>query len=373
MLQRALAPLAVKNVFHRAAWLQDLAADLKEDLSLLRAVRQALLPMAALDREAPFQGEVFPRRRPLRIPSLRGKRVGIVATGGGGAMVCALGVVRACEEAGVRIGGIAACSGSAMALAPVAAGLSAQETADFLLGLTRADYVDPDWRELLKIPFLLGRGFTGVIRAEAIERLYDKRLGPRPVGKLAIPFYSNIWDLDHNRMLHLGTRTMPELPLARLVRAAVTLPLFMRPLPIDGAMCGDGGVVSIFPVDALADHHPEIDYYLGINAFYPENFDGVDATGWHRKTWSVLRMSTQTYQCQHLESARMQLRRIADRCVMCHPLRYDEFKGVKLYEHFLDRRSWPDFMRRGHEEGRRQLVALGELAASRAPRVRRRA
>lgn len=362
MLDRAMSPLKVKSYFHGAAWLRDLADDLGGDLSLLRALRRALLPIPALDREPALDPKVFPPRRPLRLESLRGKRVGIVATGGGGAMVCALGVVRACEEAGVTIGAISACSGSAMALAPVAAGLSATEAAAFILGLRRGDYVDPDWSELLKLPLRMGRGFTGIIKAEAIERLYDGRLGGVRVGELPIPFYSNVWDLDRNRLLHLGTRTMPELTLGRLVRAAVTLPLFMRPIEIDGALCGDGGVVSVFPVDPLVDHHPELDLYLGINAFYPEDFTGEDRTGWDRQTWSVLRMSQQTRQCQHLESARMQLRRIAGRSVMCHPLPYDEIKGSKLYEQFLDRSSWPSFIRRGHEEGRRALRELAKVA-----------
>ncbi len=164
--------------------------------------------------------------------------------------------------------------------------------------------------------------------------------------------------MDHNRLLYLGTRTRPEMPLPQVVRAAVTLPLFMRPFEVDGAQCGDGGVVNIFPVDPLVDHHPELDFYIGVNAFYPDNFRGEDHTGWHRATFSILRASPQTQQCQHLESARMQLRRIQDRCLMIHPLPYDEIRGIRLYEQFIDRRSWLDFVRRGHEAARRELEAL---------------
>ena len=273
-------------------------------------------------------------------------------------MVCAIGVARALEEAGVEIGGISTCSGSAMTLAPLSTGLDAEQTAAFLLSFRQGDYIDPDWRQLLKLPFALGRGFTGLLNTEAIGQLYAERLGDVPVGTLPIPFYANIWDMDHNRLLYLGTRTRPEMPLPQVVRAAVTLPLFMRPFEVDGAQCGDGGVVNIFPVDPLVDHHPEIDFYIGVNAFYPENFRGEDHTGWHRATFSILRASPQTQQCQHLESARMQLRRIQGRCLMIHPLPYDEIRGIRLYEQFIDRRPWLDFIRRGHEAARRELEAL---------------
>lgn len=350
MLGRMLAPLAVKHFFNHVANVMDLQGD----LSLLRAAKRLVLP----DAPPRVEGEIFPPFAPLSMPALAGKKVGLVATGGGGAMVCATGVARACEEAGLEIAGISTCSGSAMALAPIAAGLDAEQTAAFLLGFQQRDYVDPDWRQLLKIPFALGRGFTGLLDTEAIERLYAGRLGPVSLGELPIPFYANIWDMDHNRLLYLGTRTRPELSLAQVVRAAVTLPLFMRPFELDGAQCGDGGVVNIFPVDPLMDHHPEIDFYIGVNAFYPEDFVGEDHSGWHEATFSMLRAAPQTQQCQHIEAARMQLRRIEERCLMLDPLPYETFRGVRLYEQFIDRSLWLDFIRRGHQAARRGLEAL---------------
>jgi predicted acylesterase/phospholipase RssA len=350
MLERLLAPLAVKQFFHRSANVMDLGAD----RSFLRAVRLLLSPEGA----PKIDGEIFPPFTPLEVPALVGKKLGIVATGGGGAMVCAVGVARALEEAGLEVAGISTCSGSAMTLAPLAAGLDAEETAAFLLSLEQRDYIHPDWKQLLKLPFALGKGFTGLLDSAPIERLYAERLGEVPVGELPIAFYANIWDLDHNRLIYLGTRTRPEMPLPHVVRAAVTLPLYMRPLEVDGAQCGDGGVVNIFPVDPLVDHHPEIDFYIGINAFYPKRFRGEDHTGWHEDTFSLFRVSPQTKQCQHLEAARMQLRRIEDRCLMIHPLPYEEIRGIRLYEQFLDRGLWLDFIRRGHAAARRDLAAL---------------
>jgi NTE family protein len=350
MFARFLEPLAVKHFFKHAANVMDLDAD----RSFLRAVQLLMSPEGPPE----VNGEIFPPFAPLEVPALAGKKVGIVATGGGGAMVCAVGVARACEEAGLEIAGVSTCSGSAMTLAPLAAGLDAEQTAAFLLGFHQRDYIDPDWKQLLKVPFALGRGFTGLLDTEAIGQLYAERLGQAPVGTLPIAFYANIWDMDHNRLIYLGTRTRPEMPLPQVVRAAVTLPLFMRPFEVDGAQCGDGGVVNIFPVDPLMDHHPEIDFYIGINAFYPANFSGEDHTGWHEATFSLLRGAPQLQQCQHLESARMQLRRIQDRCLMIHPLPYEEIRGIRLYEQFIDRRSWLDFIRRGHLAARRELEAL---------------
>ena len=193
MFARLLAPLSVKHAFHRIADVMDLDAD----RSFLRAAKLLVSPEEPPD----VNGDIFPTFAPLNVPALAGKRVGIVATGGGGAMVCAVGVARALEEAGLEIGGISTCSGSAMALAPLSAGLDAEQTAAFLLGFRQSEYIDPDWRQLLKLPFALGRGFTGLLNTEAIGQLYEKRLGHAPVGTLPIPFYANIWDMDRNHLL----------------------------------------------------------------------------------------------------------------------------------------------------------------------------
>ena len=209
----------------------------------------------------------------------------------------------------------------------------------------------------------LGRGFTGVVKAEAVERLYHQRLGGVMLSDLPIPFYADIWEIDHNRLLYLGSETAPAMRLARLVRAAISLPVFMQPLEIDGALCGDGGVINIFPAQPLVDHHPEIDFFIGVNCFYPENFAGEDHSGWQERNWSVLRVSPQPRHSQHLELARMQLSLIEDRCLLLHPVPYQEIKGVRFYELFADRSRWPEFILRGYYHTRRSLALLDRARA----------
>lgn len=363
MLNKIIAPFQVKEYFHWVAQALDLANDLREDLSFVRTMRQTLLPIPYLDQEPVLSTDLFPPARPFTVEALAGKRIGLVATGGSGALISTLGVMRALEEAGLQVAAISACSGSTLFLAPIAAGLSAQEAVDFALGWRRDDYIDPEWRKLLEFPVTLGRGFTGVVKAEAVERLYHQRLGGVMLGDLPIPFYADIWEIDHNRLLYLGSETTPAMRLARLVRAAISLPVFMQPLEIDGALCGDGGVINIFPTQPLVDHHPEIDFFIGVNCFYPENFAGEDHSGWQERNWSVLRVSPQPRHSQHLELARMQLRLIEDRCLLLHPVPYQEIKGVRFYELFADRSRWPEFILRGYYHTRRSLALLDRAQA----------
>jgi hypothetical protein len=87
---------------------------------------------------------------------------------------------------------------------------------------------------LLKVPLTLGRGFTGVVKVEALERLYHQRLGGVMLGDLPIPFYANIWDIDHNRLLYLGSKTAPDMRLARLALVAATAQVLHNGLAVLG-------------------------------------------------------------------------------------------------------------------------------------------
>lgn len=368
MLSRLVGPFQVKQYFHWMAQARQLQEDLQEDLSFVRAMRSALLPIPLWDREPVLEADLFAHWRPFTVAALQSKKIGIVATGGSGAMICALGVMRACQEANLDIAAISACSGSALFLAPVAAGLSVQETLEFIFSWRRQDYIHPEWRQLLRLPLALGRGFTGLLNSEVVEKLYEERLGGIVLQEMAIPFYANLWDVDHNRVLYLGTRSAPGLRLSRLVRAAITLPMFIQPLEINGVLCGDGGAVNVFPVEPLVRYHPEIDYFIGVNAFYPENFDGEDLSGWQHHLFSPVRVSPQARHSQHLEAARMQLRLIEDRCLLLHPVPYTEIKGVKFYEQFVDRSRWPEFLLRGYHHARRNLALLDRSLA--APEAR---
>jgi NTE family protein len=356
LLSKLLGPFQVKEYLHWVASGLDLGEDLSEDISFLRTLRRSFLPLPFLDSEPVLETALFPTERELDLPALEGKKIGIVATGGSGGTIATLGIMRACEEAGLDVVAISACSGSALFLAPIAAGLSAQETVDFVLGWRLSDYMVPEWRQLLKIPLALGRGFTGLLNGEVIEQLYHERVGGVMVKDLHPAFYANLWDLDHNRLCYMGTRTKPDLRLARLVRVAMSLPLYVQPLEMDGILYGDGGVINIFPVDPLVQHHPEIDLFIGVNTFYPLNFDGEDLSGWEDQTASILRVSPQPRHGQHLEVARLQLRLIQDRCLLLHPISYEEVKGVRFYEQFLDRSRWPEFIVRSYYHARRNLV-----------------
>src|SRR5690349_9875870 len=186
----ALDPYHLKRNFERANEVIGLAA-LSRDFAFLRNMRRAALPLPLVDRPPEIDASgVFPAFHERPVEFLQGKRVGIVASGGSGACVSLVGVARALEEAGVEPVVISSCSGGAIWGAMWAGGLSAQEMAEFSLSWTPEDYLDIQWAKLPRFALSALRGFTGLAKGEAIERLLDSELGGMRAADTPIEFTS---------------------------------------------------------------------------------------------------------------------------------------------------------------------------------------
>ena len=284
----------------------------------------------------------------------------MVATGGSGALASLVGVARALEEAAIRPDVISLCSGSALFGFPIGAGIPAEEVARFVLALRPDEYIDVDWSMLVRLVPTGGRGFAGIVRGDAIEEIYRHLLGDMTLGQMPIPAYAPIWNIEENRLEYLGPRTHPDLPVARAVRMAIALPLFIEPVELDGYHWCDGGLVDIFPIHPVLDIEEPCDVALAINGFYPPGFGGEDATGWEERRGSILYVASQVRTCQQIELARENLARLRTRVDvrMLEPVPYDKVQGVGFYRQFLRTDDWPEFMRAGHTDARRALGAV---------------
>jgi NTE family protein len=368
MLGAAVDVFRLRQYFNVITRTRELAEGLRDDRRLAAATGQALARLPREPGRSRPSVDPFPpvRSRPSR--ALRGHRVGLVATGGSGALASVVGVARAFEEDGIRPAVISVCSGSALFGFPIAAGLSAGEVAAFSLALRPEDYIDVSWRRLATLLPRAGRGFAGVVEGARIEATYRRLLGDRRLGDLPIPAYAPIWSVEHNCVDYIGPATHPDLPVARAVHMAIALPLFLQPVSYDGQHWCDGGIVDIFPVHPVLDIEQPCEGVVAVNGFYPPNFAGEDASGWERRRWSILYAASQVRTCQQVQLARENLRRLEDatEVAMIEPVPYGKVRGAGFYLQFLDNREWAAFMRQGRVAGRRALARLAGARRSAA-------
>jgi predicted acylesterase/phospholipase RssA len=349
-----LEPNNLRLLFDGYNATRDLALDLREDVSFARTLWRSLIRVPARPPYVP----VFGKLRPFATPALVGKRTAVVTSGGSGATSAVVGVQRAFEEAGIEPVMISSCSGSVLFASLWACGLSSAEIARFWLELPTRDYIDPNWAALARAPFRRFRGTTGLLRGEAIERAFRQRLGDRTLGETKIPFAAVVWNIDENRVEYLSSHRTPHLPIARVARIAISIPIMVEPVRIGGTWYGDGGIVDIFPTTPLADVEP-YDLVIGTNSYLPERFAGTPIGDWYHEPWSILRASGQLRYALYLELAREHVNHLAGRLELLHPVAHDEVRGARFYESFLDRTEWPRYMRAGYTVAREALQRHG--------------
>lgn len=357
----------VRQYFGAITQLRDLNREIRGDAAFLAQLRRALLKLPT-DKASPPPPRVLWRGKvqPLQ---LKPRRLGIAATGGSGALASLVGVVKACEELGVRLSMMSFASGAALFGFPMAAGKSPDEVADFVLRLDPTAWIDTDWLALGTILPRQGRGFNGVLRGDRLERSFAGFLGDVRLGDLSIPAYSPVWNIERNRLEYIGPRTHPELKVARAIRMSVSLPLFFKPVNWRGGSWNDGAIVDIFPVHPVLDIEPPPDAVLAVNCFYPPEFAGEDVSGFTRRRWSVLDIADQVVTAQHIHLAREnlgRLRREVRKVLMISPVPYSMVRRAGFYAEFLDRSDWPAFMRWGRRTAVAALTA--EFGRSHPPK-----
>jgi NTE family protein len=353
MLTSIVEPNNLRTVFGGLSMARDLVTALREDGAFVWRIRRALLRLP-FERETTLPAEVFPALEPFHVPSLQGKKIAIVASGGSGATASLIGVQRAFEEAGVAPAAISACSGAVLFASLWACGLDAAAVGRFWLTLPQNGYVDPDWRNLLHAGAAAFRGWGGLLSGDALEQSFRALLGDRRLGETRIPFSAVVWNIDLNRVEYIGTRFTPELPVAVAARVAISIPVFVEPVQIGSHLYGDGGVVDIFPVRPVLDEQPDV--IVGLNCYLPEGFAGEDLSGWRDRTFAILRASEQLRWSGMLALAREQARLAGERLLLLHPVPYPEVRGAQFYETFLDRSRWPSFMLAGRTTARDALL-----------------
>jgi NTE family protein len=352
----------IRQYFNAILRSRELAGAVRKDVGFLDAVRRAMVRLPFDPQPAP--GQIFGPLDGSAPRALEG-RVGVVASGGSGALASVIGVAKALEESGTVVSVYSMCSGSALFGFPLGTGMSPDEVAELTASVRSGDFLDVDWREFAGLLPTAGRGWDGLMRGDKLEAFYRAQFGDLTLSQLRIPTYSPIWNVEHNRLEFLGPKTYPDMPVAQAIRMAVSMPLLMKPVTHEGLSWCDGGIVDIFPVQPVLDIEPAVDVAVAINCYYPHEFQGENATGWDTRPFSIVEAASQVRTCQHVQLAREHLARLRQQAdtLLVEPVPYWKVAGTGFYQQFLDTREWPQFMRAGRAA---MLDSLREHAGSAA-------
>jgi NTE family protein len=238
-----------------------------------------------------------------------------------------------------------------------AAGMSAEEMAEFSLSWHLEDYLDIQWAKVPRYAVAALKGFTGLAKGEAIQRTFDERFGALTIGELGIPITSIVYDMDRGLVDYFGSDTRPGLTIGRLVRIAIALPVFIESVEVDGHLYVDGGIIDLLPAEPVL-RDGGFDHVFAINFMLPPQLEPQDITGWHDTRMGVLTASRQAEQGFQLELARRMRRAFGERLTVIDAADHRLLRGPAFYDLFLDRGRWPELIREGHRRATEALDAL---------------
>jgi NTE family protein len=183
------------------------------------------------------------RRLPFR------RRIGLVLSGGGERGFAHIGVLSVLEREGIIPDVVAGTSAGAVVGAVYCAGWSTRQMLQLAAGLNWTRLGKPRWNLLRSMGILDGARF---------EEYFRELVGDITFEDLAIPLTVMAADLLTGEEVPIRSG-----PLAPAVRASSALPVIFNPVPYNGRLLVDGGLVNNLPITSALEMGA--DYVIAVN------------------------------------------------------------------------------------------------------------
>lgn len=199
-----------------------------------------------------------------------GEGVALVLSGGGARGFAHLGVMAAMEEHGVPVDRVAGASMGSVIAAAIAQGIEPAR---------RVDVAQAAFHDLLDYTIPV----VSLVKGERITANIQNQWGGIDIEDLWVPFSCVTTNLTTSQVV--AHRTGPT-DLA--VRASVAIPGVLPPVPFDGDLLIDGGVLDNLPVDLVVDD-PSIGTIIAVDVAPPMGPRAKGDYGLSVSGWSALR------------------------------------------------------------------------------------
>jgi NTE family protein len=173
------------------------------------------------------------------------KKVGISLSGGGSRGIVHIGILKAIDEAGIKISMVTGTSAGAVVGALYCSGYSPDEIHTMIKDTKLIKYVRP------------AISSSGLLKLETIESVFRKYIIDNTFEGLKIPLIVAATNLRNgtNTFLHDGL-------LIQSVLASCAVPVIFKPIHLNGETYIDGGILNNLPVEPLIGH---CDVIIGSN------------------------------------------------------------------------------------------------------------
>lgn len=176
---------------------------------------------------------------------MKPERVVLVLSGGGMKAMAHIGVLRALTEMGRAPAEIVATSAGALVGAMVAGGLPYDAMVQAACGMKGDEIYQLNRAALL----VRGVGAASVIKPAPLRAFLERALPVHDFARLDLPLRIVATDLDRGTAVVFGAAGRTDCTVPEAVYASMALPLYLPAARIGDGRFGDGGVVSVLPLE----------------------------------------------------------------------------------------------------------------------------
>ena len=191
-------------------------------------------------------------------------KAGIVVSGGSLKGVLAHnGFFLALKKLGIEMMTCIGTSAGAISGGYICSGGTPEKLREILVNLKASDYIDKlsVWEHSV-YAYKKFRGWTGLLKGDALEDLIRRIYPVTYFEEQPIPFYAHVANISRvdEECIHKGE-------LAPAVRASAAIPFEFEMKEINGQYYWDGGVFGFNAINRLAEFHPDLDVII-VNDFH---------------------------------------------------------------------------------------------------------
>jgi NTE family protein len=180
-------------------------------------------------------------------------KVGLALGGGAARGLAHIGVLKALDEAGIRIDCVAGTSVGSIIGALYCAGYSWQEIKDAAQSINWGKLISPT------IPIM------GLLKTEKLKNLLSKLLKKKSFPDLDIPFSAVAVDIATGEEVVLKKGSV-----SKAVQASSSIPGIFEPTPVGGRLLVDGGLVNNVPADLVREMGANLVIAVDLTYYYPK-------------------------------------------------------------------------------------------------------
>lgn len=162
------------------------------------------------------------------------KDIGLVLSGGGARGISHIGVIKALEETGLQFSRISGTSAGAIVGALYAHGYTPKEIYDIVQRVSLLKSVRPAW------------AWTGLLKMNGLRDFLKQYLPENDFSQLKKPLTLTAVDMRTGEV-----KRFSEGPLVPAIMASCSIPAVFEPLPMNGSLFVDGGLLDNLPVKPI--------------------------------------------------------------------------------------------------------------------------